>query len=688
MNKRILIIIQIILVLATLAGSVYVSIAPANSLLQWYNVDDAFFYYRVARNVLSGHGFTFDQINLTNGFHPLWMMICLGVFWLAKYDLLLPLRVLVLISGLFNAATSLLLFRFLKRQIRSAAALAGAFFWGLYPPIFGVTAVLGMETAVSIFFIVLLLSLASKVLNESDENGISKRSLIWLGVIGAFTILARLDNLFVVGIIGVFLLFRIKKIPAMVIFDILAVSISVFIAWIIRLGSEGLVLNTYTVYPMLMVSVLMKPVILYFAGCYLSTKPVSRIMVLLRIILASAAAFVFEYLLLAVLYKLNVTKMFSNSIVALDAAIGFALVLIVHMVLLKSVQINPHNPFTTLGLWVKSHWKSVLQDGLAFGTPIAFFVGIYMVFNKLTFGTFSPISGQIKHWWSTMINTVYGRPNTLLSVLGLSTTGSNGPWSLVTSKLMLIAEGIGRKFSGVNPEIIFGALIVIVLVLFLLLMMAEHGKLARKFFNMLLPALIIGGVIHITYYTATGYTHTRGWYWIAEMLSLVIIGSLTLEGIFSWFDKTILQKFLPPVLGGLIAVALVIGHFQFVKILAPYSIPQEYQDAYLGEVEEVEFYTEPGSKIGMTGGGLVSYFIKDRTIINLDGLINSAEYFNAMQEGTATQFLDAIPLDYVFGKPYMLLESDPYDAIFKDRLVEVGFIRGYENFTLFKYVIR
>jgi hypothetical protein len=58
-----------------------------------------------------------------------------------------------------------------------------------------------------------------------------------------------------------------------------------------------------------------------------------------------------------------------------------------------------------------------------------------------------------------------------------------------------------------------------------------------------------------------------------------------------------------------------------------------------------------------------------------------------MKSGTATQFLDAIPLNYVFGKPYMLLESDPYSSFLKDRLEEVGYIRGNEGFTLFKYRI-
>ncbi|MDP3449992.1 MAG: hypothetical protein Q8R87_05385, partial [Anaerolineaceae bacterium] len=243
MNRRLIIILQVVLALATIAGSIYVSVTPANSLLNWYNSDDAFYYYKVAQNVLAGHGFTFDQINLTNGFHPLWMVVCLGVFWLSHFNLLLPLRVLVIVSGLLNVATTLLLFRFLKQHLHLGAAFIMALLWGVYPPIFNVSTVLGMESSISIFFIVLLLSKAVGFINRSELNPHRSRELIVLGLIGGLTILARLDNLFVVGVIGLFLLFKIRKIPTIVIFDLLAITVSIFLAWILRLGSEGLLAN-------------------------------------------------------------------------------------------------------------------------------------------------------------------------------------------------------------------------------------------------------------------------------------------------------------------------------------------------------------------------------------------------------------------------------------------------------------
>lgn len=171
------------------------------------------------------------------------------------------------------------------------------------------------------------------------------------------------------------------------------------------------------------------------------------------------------------------------------------------------------------------------------------------------------------------------------------------------------------------------------------------------------------------------------------MLTLVITGSLVLDGVLSWIEKPRIKLTLSPFLVVILLLVLLQGHVTYVRNLAPWKVATGHEADYLAEIRDVELHTLPKTKIGMTGGGLVAYFIQNRTVVNLDGLINSAEYFNAMKTGKATEFLDAIPLDYVYGKPYVLLESDPYDEIFANRLEEIGFIRGYENFTLFRYRI-
>ena len=115
----------------------------------------------------------------------------------------------------------------------------------------------------------------------------------------------------------------------------------------------------------------------------------------------------------------------------------------------------------------------------------------------------------------------------------------------------------------------------------------------------------------------------------------------------------------------------------------PYSVPPEHQEDYLLEIHHLEAATEPGALIGMTGGGTTAYFIQSRTIVNLDGLINSPEYFRLLQAYQATILLDRIGLDYVYGSGYMLTESDPYRRLFKNHLEQLAWI---DDWILYRYL--
>jgi hypothetical protein len=86
---------------------------------------------------------------------------------------------------------------------------------------------------------------------------------------------------------------------------------------------------------------------------------------------------------------------------------------------------------------------------------------------------------------------------------------------------------------------------------------------------------------------------------------------------------------------------------------------------YMDIAPLLEAHTEPGSIIGMTGGGNVGYFIDDRTIINMDGLINSYPYFQALKARRAGVYLEEIGLDYVLANP-AILDQQPYKGQFNE----------------------
>ena len=103
---------------------------------------------------------------------------------------------------------------------------------------------------------------------------------------------------------------------------------------------------------------------------------------------------------------------------------------------------------------------------------------------------------------------------------------------------------------------------------------------------------------------------------------------------------------------------------------------------YVNIIPVLEANTEPGSRIGLTGGGNTGYFIEGRTIVNMDGLINSQPYFEALKNGTAGEFLENMGLDYVFANK-AILESQPYKNLFDAYLMDTGI--EFDGNTLMKY---
>jgi hypothetical protein len=116
----------------------------------------------------------------------------------------------------------------------------------------------------------------------------------------------------------------------------------------------------------------------------------------------------------------------------------------------------------------------------------------------------------------------------------------------------------------------------------------------------------------------------------------------------------------------------------------PYQISAGKEESYLIEVLFLEDVTDPDTLIGMTGGGTPAYFIKGRTIVNMDGLINSPEYFEMLKAGKGALFWDDMGLDYVYARPYVVLESDPYHEMLEGRIKPLVSFNGR---TVYKYEV-
>jgi hypothetical protein len=121
---------EIILGIVFLSGCIYAALSDAYNLPnRWFIRDDAYYYFKVAQNISEGHGSTFDGIHLTNGYHPLWLLVCIPIFALARFDVILPLRMLAVVTGIFQLTAAILLYHLVKSAISQATGMLVASYW-------------------------------------------------------------------------------------------------------------------------------------------------------------------------------------------------------------------------------------------------------------------------------------------------------------------------------------------------------------------------------------------------------------------------------------------------------------------------------------------------------------------------------------------------------------------------------
>jgi hypothetical protein len=165
-------------------------------------VDDGYYYLQIARNIASGNGFTFDGLNPTNGFHPLWQLMLVPIFLMTQSRDLAAAAVTMLQTLLF-AASGFMLYRILIENTKKIhLSIAGAVFWLFNFWFWSKGALSGMETGLLTLCYGTSLLLFSRSLRGSCSMWLLSISLI-------ATCMARLDSLaLVMGICLIFLLLR------------------------------------------------------------------------------------------------------------------------------------------------------------------------------------------------------------------------------------------------------------------------------------------------------------------------------------------------------------------------------------------------------------------------------------------------------------------------------------------------
>jgi len=650
---------EIILIAVVMSVSLYAALSDAQNLsLRWFTRDDAYYYFKVAQNISEGHGSTFDGINPTNGYHPLWMLVCVPIFALARFNLILPLRILLLVMSGLSVTTGILLYRLIGRVLTPVIGAVTALYWVFSFDVVQRFYQQGLETGIAAFFVTLLLYKLYEFEKSWRQDRVTNKQLATLGLIAALTIFSRLDLVFLAGMTGIWIVFRGHPLRHYLPLDVIAVFFSVLLAVIIRITFQEYYRFSDVAVIMIALSLIISIPAAYIFGLYQQSVLQDKLKLIGRIAVFAIATSTIVGLIMIVLTKTLSLEGFPRTVIVWNALLTFLLFSASRLIVLgleteRSISSANVSPITHL----KANWKSWLTDGLVYYGVSFGLLGVYMLWNKIAFGTYSPVSGQIKRWWGSLSGHVYGGPaSELTTFFGIKHSGDSNTFHPISNLLGKVAHLLHKTAipEGWDYPIILASFI---LISYLILWV--HRKKAKTAIAQLgLIPLACGAWLQIFYYHVTGYSAIKDWYWVSQLILVVL--SLSLLGGIVWqvFKKIRYTQIV------LWLLALSYGFYMGLEYGLHMSRTMTYHtwtnDQPVNDIAAfLEKHTKPGSIIGMTGGGNAGYFIADRTIVNMDGLINSPEYFELLKQREAGKYFADMGLNYILAN-IDILDGSPY----------------------------
>jgi asparagine N-glycosylation enzyme membrane subunit Stt3 len=128
-----------------LVCSLLVVLQPIDILVRHLK-DDSFYYLKTANNIALGLGSTFDGINQTNGYHPLWMLNLIPIYWIIPRSPFVALRVVVIIIAIYHTLAAVMLYYLVSRLHNNTLGVITSLAWALSPFVLRID-LNGMESA-------------------------------------------------------------------------------------------------------------------------------------------------------------------------------------------------------------------------------------------------------------------------------------------------------------------------------------------------------------------------------------------------------------------------------------------------------------------------------------------------------------------------------------------------------------
>ncbi len=648
---------EILLIAAVLAVHLYAATSDAfNFPASWFTRDDAYYYFKVAQNITEGHGITFDGVSPTNGYHPLWMLVNIPIFALARFDLILPLRILLMVQAALSAGTAVLIFRLVRGTVSPALGVLASAWWATDLYIHSAMYEFGLETGLAALAVILLIYQLWKFERAWRTESVSLRKVAGLAVFAALALFSRLDLVFLAILAGAWILLRGTRLRSLLPLDMLLAAISVLASFIHRLGLPDYYLYANAAIAMLAVSVITKLLLYFFLGLYQPPATESFNRTLLQIFIAVTISSSITSIVMAA--SASLLGSFPRIALVYDWLLNLAGMIILRALARAFSQNTNRKALKPLEL-LQQKWRDWLREGLVFYGILGGTLGIYMAFNKIFIGSAMPVSGEIKRWWGTFSGRVYGgTARNSLAFWGADLNSDFNAWRPFTTWLHKAAIWVAGFYGDYRPDKYYISILVGLLLLLLLLLLLNRRMVARVATQFSMPILLAASIGQMLSYNITGYAALKEWYFVSQPLFTVLLLSLV-AGI---LIRPLMKYQAARGAAWLAVAALILPQaWTFGATIAermPHGVYAP-DHVFMDAARFLEENTPPGAMIGMTGGGNVGYYIQDRTIVNMDGLINSPAYFEMLKLGEANTYLENIGLDYVFANPGMLV-AVPY----------------------------
>jgi hypothetical protein len=334
----------------------------------------------------------------------------------------------------------------------------------------------GLETGIAAFFVVLLVYKLLEFERSWQDGIVTRRQLITLGAVAALAVFSRLDLVFLAGIVGIWIVFRGHLLRYFLPLDVVATFVSILLSFVLRLSLDSYYQYSSAATVMIAMSLVVNPLCAYIFGLYQRTVIYNPLQLLRRLVLFTAVISAVSGSLIIALNGMGVFDGFPRTVIFINALLSFILFGGIRFLYigLRTGQPDPQtddHPMHAL----RAHWRKWLNDGVAYFGVAFGALGIYMLWNRIAFGTFSPVSGQIKRWWGSLDGLVYGgSAQTNLTFFGIDYYGDGNAWHPVSTLFGNWAETTPYKFGIVDTWRYLVILSVFAIVFYLVLLINKR----------------------------------------------------------------------------------------------------------------------------------------------------------------------------------------------------------------------